>query len=111
MQTLKVMIGPDPIHPADLMAVLGPVRAKRELGDLVEMLIAAIDEIESDCDYEDDDPDDGAVDDEGVLEPWDIPLALSYYSEPERDAAFRATVNRLKARLAAARPAGREMAA
>lgn len=44
------------IAPADLVRVLGPAQAMKELGDMIEHLIAQLDGLTGDPDLEDDDP-------------------------------------------------------
>lgn len=62
MLQMKIKTGRRSVVPGDLPSILGARRAYRELGDMVEALIAQMDMLAGDCDMEDDDPDHGADD-------------------------------------------------
>ena len=64
MLEMKIKTGRRSVVPGDLPSILGARRAYRELGDMVEALIAQMDMLAGDCDLEDDDLDQ-SVDDWG----------------------------------------------
>lgn len=64
MLEMKIKAGRRSVVPGDLPSILGARRAYRELGDMVEALIAQMDMMAGDCDLEEDDLDQG-VDDLG----------------------------------------------
>lgn len=64
MLQMKIKTGRRSVVPGDLPSILGARRAYRELGDMVEALIAQMDMLAGDCDLEDDGPEFN-VEDEG----------------------------------------------
>lgn len=73
MLEMKIKTGRRTVVPGDLPSILGARRAYRELGDLIEVLIAQMDMLAGDCDMEADDFDlgveDFAFDGEAPLRP------------------------------------------
>lgn len=57
MLQMKIKAGRRNVLPGDLPAILGAQRAYREIGDMIDVLIAQMDLLAGDCDLEDDDND------------------------------------------------------
>ena len=73
MLQMKIKTGRRSVVPGDLPSILGARRAYRELGDMVEALIAQMDMLAGDCDMEPDDIDQ-SIDDWGEsADGYDLP--------------------------------------